>query len=493
MQQTLTIFYTSDVHGCFDALGRCMAQMHRGGNTLVLDGGDMLQGSPMMTCLGRRPDGLCVPARMLNAGGYAFVTLGNHDFDFGKAGLEQYLAALDARCLCANVSGVRGVERTALVTLENGLRVGLTGVVTHFVTRFERPQTLAGITVTDAFDAARDALAELHAQNADVTVCIYHGGYEEDLQTGAILSASGENQGVRICRELGFDVLLAGHQHLAMPGACIAGTYTCQPPDKAASFIRMDVTAADGRVQAVSQLLPAGDTMLAAAEAILQPVRAQTERWLDTPIGHLDAPVAAQLPLDAALHGSALVNFFNQVQLDATGADLSAASLCTEPCGLPQEVTVRSIVTAYPFANTLQTIRVTRRVLRAALERSMAYFDVDAAGNITVSHAFLEPVAQHFNYDSIAGLNVTADVRRPVGARVMSILYRGEELAEDRELTLCLNSYRASGAGGYDCYRGCPVVSEQPEEVASLIRRYVEQRQTVTVDRTQWLHLWNLS
>ena len=36
-------------------------------------------------------------AQLLNAGGYDFVTLGNHDFDYGKAGIEAYLAALDAR------------------------------------------------------------------------------------------------------------------------------------------------------------------------------------------------------------------------------------------------------------------------------------------------------------------------------------------------------------------------------------------------------------
>lgn len=489
MPQTLTIFYTSDVHGCFEALACCMAQMHGDGNTLVLDGGDMLQGSPAMTCLGQRPGGLAVPAQLLNAGGYDFVTLGNHDFDYGKAGIEEYLAALDARCLCANVSGVRGVEKTALVTLANGLRVGLTGVVTHFVTRFERPEMLAGITITDAFDAAKAARAELRAQRADVTVCIYHGGYEEDLQTGAVLSASGENQGMRICRELDFDVLLAGHQHMTMPGACVAGTVTCQPPDKAAFFARVDVEETPDGIQAASQLLPAGNTPLPAAQSLLEPVLAETDRWLDAPVGRLDVPIVAQPPLDAALHGSLLANFFNQVQRDATGADLSVTSLSNEPCAIAQNVTVRDIVRAYPYANTLRTIRVTRRVLKAALERSMAYFACGLDGSVRVSDAFLHPIPQHFNYDYLSGAVVTADLRRPVGERVVSIVYQGVELPEDTELTLCLNSFRASGAGGYECYRGCEVVAELPDEVAPLIRQYVGRQRLVTVDKTAWLHI----
>lgn len=61
-------------------------------------------------------------AALLNLGGYDFVTLGNHDFDYGKQTIERYLAALNARCLCANVEGIHGVEKTAVVTIENGLR-----------------------------------------------------------------------------------------------------------------------------------------------------------------------------------------------------------------------------------------------------------------------------------------------------------------------------------------------------------------------------------
>lgn len=51
--------------------------------------------------------------------------------------------------------------------------------------------------------------------------------------------------GRRICNELGFDILLAGHQHMPVENLCLNGTYTCQPPDKAAAYIRMDVTVGD--------------------------------------------------------------------------------------------------------------------------------------------------------------------------------------------------------------------------------------------------------
>ena len=177
--------------------------------------------------------------------------------------------------------------------MENGLRVGLTGMITPFVTQFESAENMAGVTVTDAFAAAWSALSELR-HKTDLTICIYHGGFEADVKTGEILSQTSENQGYRICRELGFDILLAAHQHMQAENLQIGGTYTCQPPEKAAKFIRMDVTADRGSVHAVSQLIPAGSVALPAAADALQSAEAQTARWLDTPVGRLDVPIPAE-------------------------------------------------------------------------------------------------------------------------------------------------------------------------------------------------------
>ncbi len=59
MQRKLTIYYTSDTHGFFSpvdyatggsvdsGLANCMSNFQHSGNTLVIDGGDTLQGSPL--------------------------------------------------------------------------------------------------------------------------------------------------------------------------------------------------------------------------------------------------------------------------------------------------------------------------------------------------------------------------------------------------------------------------------------------------------------
>lgn len=503
MNRNLTICFTSDIHGYYSAvdyasgkkaptgLANCMNSFPHDGNTLILDGGDNIEGSPFTYWFHNQcKSGDFVPARVMNIAGYDFVTIGNHDFNYGKAVLERYLCELDARCVSANVEGVEGVTKTAVVTLENGLRVGITGVVTHFVNVWEKKENLEGITVTNAFEAAALALEELKKENVDVTVCIYHGGFENDVNTGAVLSETGENQGYRICKELDFDVLLSGHQHQAKENLCIFGTHACQTPDKARQFARVDVTVAEsGEVSAVSSIVPAGDETDERAAAYLAPLDREIDAFLDTPVGHLDVALEPKSPLEMAINGSYIANFFNQVQLEASGADISATCLGNEVKGFNKDVTIRDVVATYVYPNTLKTLRVNRAVLKAALERCAEYFAEDGEGNLCVSDAFLIPIVQHYNYDYYSGLEVTFDIRRPVGDRVISMLYRGEELQDGRELTVCVNNYRATGTGGYPLYARCEVVKDQPTEIAQMIIEYIDHHGDIIVDKTQWIHI----
>ncbi len=502
MDRILTVFYTSDIHGYFSpvdyaansaaptGLSNCAAQFRKDGNTLILDGGDTLQGSPFTYWLRHAgPSGHSIPARLMNLAGYDFITLGNHDFNYGRSVLEQYLSELDAVCLCANVEGFSQIRKTAVTTLENGLRVGLTGIVTDFINRWEKPENLAGICITDPVQAARQALSELKAQACDLTVCLYHGGFENDLDTGKLLSDTGENRAWELCRDLDFDILLTGHQHMALEQAELFGTFTCQPPDKAGCFIRMEVTVSEDGVRAESRLLPAGGKTLSLMAEELKPLDAAVAVWLDRPVGHLDLPLRPETPLHMAAQGSLIANFFNQVQLASSGAEISATCLGNEIRGFDRDVSIRDVVATYIYPNSLKTILVSREILRRALERSAEYFDFDAHGGLCVSETFLKPKVEHYNFDYFSGIETVIDVRRPVGDRVLSIRWQGQELPEDRMLSLCLNNYRASGAGGYDFYADCEVLRENPTEIVELIMDYITAHPEIQVDRTHWLNV----
>ena len=423
----------------------------------------------------------------MNCCGYDYVTLGHHDFNYGIAYLDSYLDALHARCVCQNALRSDGTVRfpSRVHELENGLRIGIVGIVTDHVNVWERPEHLTGLTITDPIPAAREALETLKGR-ADITVCVYHGGFERDLDTGQVLSTSSENIAYRLCQELDFDILLTGHQHMCIPGQSLFGTFAVQAPDSGRAFISLKAVVANGHVICNSQAVPAGgdcDPILLERFGSLEQ-GAQT--WLDTVVGHLDRPLLPGPPLIMAAEGNDIADFFNEVQMSCSGAQLAATSLANEAAGFPQIVRRRDVLTAYPYTNTLTVLRVTGAVLRLAMERSAEYFAVDEDGRLCVADSFLKPKVEHYNYDYYAGVDYAINVSKPVGQRITARTYQGKTVRDGDEFTICLNSYRASGAGGYPEYTRCPIVREINVEMSDLILDFFKSHPKLSLKTRRW-------
>ena len=141
----------------------------------------------------------------------------------------------------------------------------------------------------------------------------------------------------------------------------------------------------------------------------------------------------------------------------------------------------RDVLIAYPYTNTLTVLRVTGKVLREAMERSAEYFDLDDEGHICVSESFLKPKVEHYNYDYFSGVTYVIDISKPHGNRITALLYKGAAVLDDDEFTICLNSYRASGTGGYPSYAGCPVVEEINMEMSDLILDFFAKNPSLNI------------
>ena len=489
MEKTFQIYYTSDTHGHVFPVTYASNSPENAGLlnlALVLDGGDALQGTPLTQYyLAHREEWPIHPvAAAFNALGLDYFTLGNHDFNFGYEALREYLEAMDGMCLCTNVEDLGGQLRIrpwAVHTLDNGLRIGITGVVTDFVNIWEQPQNLERIRITDAFRAARAACAALRDQ-CDVCVCIYHGGFEEDLATGQLLSDSGENIACRIARELDFDLLLTGHQHMAVEGVNLSGTYAAQPPANAGQLLHMVGQWDGAKSRFQSTLIPVGGAHPAEPYQSLLPLENAVQNWLDQPIGVLSQAIPPEGKLEAALYGSQVAALFNQVQLTETGADFSCTSLGNDPVGLASPVTMRGVTAAYLFANTLVVLEVTGEVLRQTLERCAAYFTL-VDGQPQISQEFLLPKVEHYNYDFYAGLAYTFDLRRPVGSRVVRLTKLDGSPLGDGTFRLCTSNYRATGTGGYEILRKCPVLWRGGVEMPDLTARYIQTHSPVSAQK----------
>lgn len=482
----LTIYFTSDTHGYLypthfrdlrpHPMGLLSMRFPKDENTLIIDGGDTLQGSPLTYYC--HINGVDSPvAQALNDRGYDYVTLGNHDFNYGPEALGRYLSDLNAQCLCANVQDEKG--RLPLLpgtvhVLGNGLRVGLVGIVTDWVNRWEKKENLVGLTVSDPLEAARQAIAAMPPH--DVLIGVYHGGIEKDLSTGRSLSDTDENIACRLCEELPFDLLLTGHQHIALAEASWHGTHIVQTPCNAEQYIKVTLNE-DGRFHSALCGVPDRAELTDREQKLLD----ELNGWLDHPVGHLSQPIWPEDHLTMALRGTPIADFFNMVQLEASGADVSCAALANSVRGFDSQVTVRDVVASYVYSNTLKELEVTGAILRDALEQCATYFQVDAGKQVRIDPHFLEPKEAHYNYDYFAGIAYAFDLNRPVGSRVVELKRNGREIAPDEKLSLCMCDYRATGAGDFDFYRSCKILREIQTDVSELILNYLRAHPLVEI------------
>lgn len=513
MNKTLIIRFTSDTHGYLYptnyadnterpmGLFRAAAEFPHDGNTLILDGGDTIQGSPMtnyyhrLSCEEQQASvssplhGTNPFAAAMNLAGYQYVTLGNHDFNNGIGALADYLDNLNAQCLCCNIrdkARALPIRPYAIHTLENGLRVGLIGACTHFVTVWEKKETLDQLEIEPPVPAIARVYDEVKAQS-DVTVLLYHGGFECDLQTRKPLTTLEENQACLICDTFDFDLVLTGHQHIAVAGQRYGNSYVVQPAYRAPHVCAITLTVREnGEKEIQSSLIPSASRPMPDGLDLVSPLENRVQNWLDTKIGSLSQPLPSGDHLDMAVNGCLLTNFVNAMQRRLTGAQIATCALANEYKGIPKDVTVRDIVSAYIYTNTMIVLRLSRNTLKAYMERSAEYFDHDEAGNLCVSPAFMRPKISHYNYDHFSGVDYVIDTTKPHGERITSIRIDGHEMAADETVTVCINTYRNSGTGGYGMLLGQELVLDLQTDIAEALIDCINGQTNMPVDTHQY-------
>jgi len=457
------IYYTSDVHGYLLAtdyinngkqplgLSNVAANYKKDGNTIIIDGGDMYQGSPMIQYLQKNDDIDAVTVAM-NLAKYDYVTLGNHDFNFGYDSLKKHLAQLDATVIAENVVDMGGntIYPAQVKVLENGTKVGLIGLVTDYINVWEKPEHLTGITIESPLIKAAQTIAKLR-QEVDVMIGVYHGGYERDLATGKVVSDTTENIAWQLTKELDLDVLLTGHQHGNVSPRVINDVLTLQMPNQAKMYAEVDGIKINDQWQINAETKPAGVVSQDNIVAALKPLQAQVETWLDQPIAQLDNSISAQRPLYLAQYGNQILAWIASVQLQASQSDITLVSLNNNPSNLPKDLTLRNILQNYPFDNTLVTKRVSGHDLRLSLEHTAQYF-VLKDGQLAVNSEWLVPKVEHYNYDLAFGITYEFDITRPVNQRVTKLQYHDVNIEDKDEFTISMNNYRAVGGGNYKEY-----------------------------------------
>lgn len=491
MKHHFHIVYTSDVHGRLVAHDYGTKEDDYAGLTrvktwlnsrekpyLLLDNGDLLQGSPLLDHHRLKDPDMTHPAALaINHLGYDAITLGNHDFNYGRDYLDGFIHAIDCPVVCCNILDEKGrhVYQPYLIHQhDNGIKTGVIGAITSYVPHWEQPEHIKGLVFEDAYVSVKTMVERIRAM-VDVIVVLYHGGIEKDFETGQTLGVqSHENQGHAMAGIAGIDVLLTGHQHLPLAINVKEGPFVMQTTDQArtAGAIRlvMEKHASGWRIKEkcghlVNMDMPE-DLQLS---TILKPYHDKTLAWLSEPIGQTRLDMGINDPFLARLHKHPLFEWINHLQMDLSGAMISCSSLPNQAPGFMGDLTLNDLASNFVFPNILVKLRVDGKTLKAGLERTAMYFAL-SEGKIVTDPLFLHPKLEHYNYDIYDGIDYTIDVSHPVGSRITRLLYQGQPVKDDDDFTIVMNNYRASGGGHYPMFAEAEVLATYQTSLIDLAK-----------------------
>jgi 2',3'-cyclic-nucleotide 2'-phosphodiesterase/3'-nucleotidase len=449
---------------------------------ILVDAGDMLQGTPLTYVAARVDTTARHPViAAMNAMQYDAAAIGNHEFNYGLPTLDRALRQAEFPLLACNVYGPNGQRRFGAWTVEirRGVKVGIVGATTPGSMVWDRDNLAGRLQVRDIIPDVRSSVRDARNAGAAVVIAVVHSGLDEPSSYDTIgTGVASENVAARLAHEVpGIDVIVYGHTHKEMADTVIAGTLLMQPKNWATSLAvaQLRLERRNGRWAVVykrGRLIPAAhhredsQVLAVAAEGHRLAVR-----YAATPIG--STPVAWRADSGRVI-ATPLTDFVLDVERRASGAQLASTAVFSLDASLDAgPITIARVAALYPYENTLRAVRVTGAQLRDYLEYSARYFRAGANG-ITA-----DPSIPGYNYDVVGGVDYEIDVAKPIGQRVTRLEFQGKAVMPSDSFTMAVNNYRQAGGGGFSMLHDAPVVYDQQREIRDLLIDEVKKRGTI--------------
>lgn len=394
------ILHTNDVHGAIQDYAKVAALKadyeKRGADVYLVDAGDFSQGSVYVS-LNKGADAVT----MLNAVGYDYVTLGNHEFDYGAQQLADNLKNANFDILCSNVLDADGDPAAdEAVTSEvegSGLKIGFFGLATPETKTKANPALIKGLTFLSGealYKCAQENIDWLKGQNVDVIICLTHLGVDKESQPNTSYDLYKNTTGI--------DFIIDGHSHTVMTkgpnGEPIQSTGTALANvgviiiDNATKKIEENklvpiwhTEKKDGNSVTVYDYTKEDDAVAAAAKAIMDPIDAAYGEVFAKSAVDLNGAKAPGNRTEETNLGDLITDAMMwAIKNKAPSVDMTNAVAITNGGGIRAainkgDITKKDINTVLPFGNTLAVVYVKGSELLEALEAS-TYCTPEAVG-----------------------------------------------------------------------------------------------------------------
>ncbi len=394
------ILHSNDVHGAIEGyanIAALKAEYEAQGATVILvDAGDYSQGTTYVSST----KGLDA-VKMMNAAGYDFATLGNHEFDYGYEQLKSNMSEAQFKVLCANVLGADGksiFDATAIKEV-NGVKIGFFGLETPETQTKANPALIKGLQFLGdekMYECAQAQVAALKNAGADIIVCLAHLGIDGESEPNRSVDLFAKVEGI--------DFIIDGHSHSVMEkgpsGEPIQSTGTQFKNIGVIVIDNATKTIESNKLVEVTEESAKDETVAAAAKVIVDRIKAEYgEVFAKSEVELNGAKAPGNRNLETNLGDLITDSMMWQILKDADSLSVPAENVVavTNGGGIRAwihkgDITKNNVFTVLPFGNTMTVVYVKGADLLEALEAS-TYCTPGAVGG----------------FPQIAGMKITVD------------------------------------------------------------------------------------
>ncbi|KOE06642.1 2', 3'-cyclic nucleotide 2'-phosphodiesterase [Vibrio alginolyticus] len=437
-------------------------------NTVLVDNGDLIQGSPMgdyMAAKGINAGEIHLVYKAMNQLDYDVGNIGNHEFNYGLEFLKNSIDGANFPYVSANVFDKKTGEhyfkpyliKTHTFKDTDGqsheIKVGYIGFVPPQIMVWDKKNLEGKVFAEDITETAKKLVPQMKKEGADVIVAIPHSGISTDpYKLGA------ENSVYYLTEVEGIDAIAFGHSHAVFPGKDFAnlpgvdidkGTIngvTSVMPGRWGSHVGvMDLMLKekDGRWQVVegqAEARPIFDKVnkksLAKADAdivkALEEDHKGTREFVNQPIGKANDVMYSFLALVQDDPTIQIVNLAQKdyverfIQGDPDLSDIPVLSAAApfkvggrknDPNNFTEvesgQLTFRNAADLYLYPNTLVAMKVKGKEVREWLECSAGQFNHIDINNPKPQSLIDWDNFRTYNFDVIDGVNYQIDVTQP--------------------------------------------------------------------------------
>ncbi|MFG2024473.1 bifunctional metallophosphatase/5'-nucleotidase [Streptomyces sp. NPDC048825] len=484
-------------------------------NTLLLDAGDTIQGTPL-TYYYAKVDPITAEggpvhpmAQAMNAIGYDAVALGNHEFNYGIETLRKFEEQCDFPLLGANALDAKTLRpafppyffKTFRVPGLPPVKVAVLGLTNPGIAIWDKAYVQGRLTFPGLEEQAAKWVPKLRSMGADVVVVSAHSGSSGTSSYGDQLPYV-ENSAALVAQQVpGIDAILVGHAHVEIPELKVTNEKTgktvvlSEPLAYAErlSLFDFELVFKRGRwvVESVTASVMNSNSVADDPEItrLLKDDHDVVVAYVNQVVGTATETLTT---VEARYKDAPIIDLITKVQEDVVKAALAGSEYASLPViaqaspfsrtsAIPAgDVTIRGLSSLYVYDNTLVAKVMTGAQVRAYLEYSAEYFVQTAAG----APADVEKLTNaggrpDYNYDYVSGLTYEIDVAQAAGSRIKNLSYEGAALDDAQEFVFAVNNYRANGGGAFPHVAAATEVWSESTEIRTRIAEWVTQKGTL--------------